>query len=186
MDRREALSVVSVLFGGMVVGSTAFLNGCQTKRPEPLYGLLNIDDKLLLDELGEAILPETDTSPGARELKIGTFINTIVSDCYSPEEQSIFMNGLKNIRELCNGRFGKSFTDLNSESRNEVLEFLENENKSINPESGKKHYYRMIKQLVIWAYLSSRKISVDVLGYVPVPGKYEGCRPYQTGDKAIL
>lgn len=186
MDRREALSVVSVLFGGMVVGSTAFLNGCQTNRPEPLYGLLNIDDKLLTDELGETILPGTQTSPGAGELKIGTFINTIVSDCYSPEEQSVFMNGLKSIRELCLDRYGKSFTDLDQKSRNEVLEFLENENKSFNPEPGKIHYYRMIKQLVIWAYLSSRKVSVEVLGYVPVPGKYEGCRPYQPGDKAIL
>jgi hypothetical protein len=90
MDRREALTVVSALFGGTVVGATAFLGGCQPASQQPLRGLMNIGDKLLVDEVGETILPRTETSPGAGELKIGTFINTIISDCYSPEEQAVF------------------------------------------------------------------------------------------------
>ncbi len=186
MDRREALSIVSVLFGGMVVGSSAFLTGCQSRRSEPLSGVMNIDDKLLIDEVGESILPKTSRSPGARELKIGTFVNSIVSDCYSPQEQSIFTNGLANLKDLCSERYGKSFPELGMETRSTILEILENENKSYQSGSGDIHYYLMIKQLVIWAYLSSRKVSIEVLGYVPVPGKYEGCRPYQPGEKAIL
>ena len=186
MDRREALSIVSVLFGGMVAGSATLLNGCQSHRSEPLYGLLNIDDKLLIDEVGESILPASDSSPGAEELKIGTFVNTIVSDCYSPEEQTVFTEGLKNLRDLCQDRYGKKFSSLSPEAKVSILETLEKESGSYESQSGEMHYYRMIKQLVIWAYLSSRKVQIEVLGYVPVPGKYEGCRPYREGDKAIV
>jgi hypothetical protein len=185
MDRREALSIVSVLFGGMVAGSSTFLSGCQSHRTEPLHGLLNIDDKLLIDDLGETILPASDSSPGAGELKIGTFVNTIVSDCYSPKEQAIFTEGLKSLRDLCQDRFGKNFSRLNPEAKVSILEILEKESGSHDSQTGDMHYYRMIKQLVIWAYLSSRKVQIEVLGYVPVPGKYEGCRPYRPGDKAI-
>lgn len=186
MDRREALSMVTALFGGVVVGSSTFLNGCQNHRPEPLYGLLNIDDKLLIDEVGETLLPKTEHSPGAGELKIGTFINTIVSDCYTPGDQYIFMQGLKSLEDLCKDRYGKSFRQLNPGHRYTILEFLENESKTYIAEPGEVHYYLMIKQLVIWGYLSSRMVSIDVLGYVPVPGKYEGCLPYHPGNKAIL
>jgi hypothetical protein len=186
MDRREALSIVSVLFGGVVVGSSAFLNGCSPRRSEPIYGLLNIDDKLLIDDLSEVILPKSDRSPGAGELKTGSFINTIVSDCYSPQEQTIFMQGLKKINALCEKQYGNIFSDLHQESKVATLETLEKESKSYQNELGEVHYYHMIKQLIIWGYLSSRKVSVEVLGYVPVPGRYEGCRPYQEGDKAAL
>jgi hypothetical protein len=186
MDRREALSIVTVLFGGVVVGSSAFLTGCQSPRPEPLYGLLNIEDKLLMDEVGETILPKTERSPGARELRIGSFINTIVSDCYNPQEQAVFMRGIQELNDLCKSRHGKNFPDLNLESRSSIMEILETESKFDKNETGEVHYYRMIKQLVIWSYLSSRKVSTEVLGYLPVPGKYEGCRPYQEGEKAIL
>lgn len=186
MDRRKALSVVTALLGGTVVGSGAFLSGCNPARRQPLKGLLNIDDKLFMDELGETILPKTGKSPGARELKIGSFINTIVSDCYTSEEQAVFMKGFEKLNDLCRSRFGKIFVDLDPENRNEVLDILEKES-SGNPEYNHiPHYYLMFKQLIIWSYLSSRKVSVETLGYVPVPGRYSGCVPYQEGDKAIL
>lgn len=186
MDRREALSVVSALFGGTVVGATAFLGGCQPARQQPLHGLLNIADKLLVDEVGETILPHTESSPGAGELKIGTFINDIVSDCYSPEEQAVFLDGLIALNETCRSRFGKEFPHLNTENRHAVLDVLESESRQPVDDKGPTHYYRMLKQLVIWAYLSSRKVSVEVLGYVSVPGRYEGCLPFNEGDKAIM
>jgi hypothetical protein len=186
MERREALSLVSVLFGGTVVGSGAFLEGCQPARHQPLSGLLNIDDKILIDEIGETILPQTEKSPGARELKIGSFINTIVSDCYSQAEQAVFMDGLHELSELCRSRFGKKFQGLDTPARHEALDILEEESRRSVNQNGMPHYYLMFKQLIIWAYLTSKKVSVEILGYVPVPGRYEGCLPYREGDKAIF
>lgn len=186
MDRRKALKIVSALYGGVVIGSTAFLNGCSSGRKSPLSGLLNIEEKLLMDEIGETILPKTNNSPGAAELRIGTFINTVVSECYNPAEQELFMNGIVDFQDISNARYGRKFADLNMEARYAILQIVEEEARSYREEKGELHYYSMIKQLVVWAYLSSRQVSVEVLGYVQVPGRYDGCIPYKEGDKAVL
>ena len=46
------------------------------------------------------------------------------------------------------------------------------------------HYYSMMKQLTVWGYLSSEKVGTQVLRHVPIPGRYEGCLPYEKGEKA--
>jgi hypothetical protein len=97
-----------------------------------------------------------------------------------------FLNGLRDLNESCRSRFGKEFRRLNTENRHAVLDILESESRQRVDDKGIPHYYRMLKQLVIWAYLSSRKVSVEVLGYVSVPGRYEGCLPLNEGDKAIM
>ncbi len=186
MDRREALGIMSLFIGGTIVGAEAFLSGCQPTREKPLTGILNEKEIALMDEIGECILPETKTSPGAKEVKIGAFINTIVCDCYSPQEQSAFMEGIDKINKLCRKKFGKIFNKLLNENRNGILEILANESRTYKSENGIPHYFEMIHQLVTWGYLSSEKVMVDVLGYIPVPGRYDGCIPYKPGDKINL
>ena len=64
MERRELLKIIAVLTGSAFVGGDVFLSGCKTttKKGE---GLLSADDIALLDEVGETIIPVTDT-PGAK------------------------------------------------------------------------------------------------------------------------
>jgi hypothetical protein len=45
------------------------------------------------------------------------------------------------------------------------------------------HYFSLIKQLTLWGYFTSEVGSTKALNYLPLPGKYEGCIPYQKGDK---
>ena len=42
----------------------------------------------------------------------------------------------------------------------------------------------MIKQMTVWGYFSSEVGATQALRYVPVPGRFEGCIPYNEGEKA--
>lgn len=189
MDRREALSIVSVIAGGTVVGAGNFLAGCKSKESKSIFGLLSQENINLTEEIAETILPKTTTTPGAKDVAIGKFFNTIVSDCYNAEEQQSFLDGLSRFNELCIEKVGDDFQDLNPEKKEEVILHLEEESRAYNqnrPEGQPVHYYSMVKQLSIWGYLSSEKVGTQVLRHIPIPERFEGCIDYQKGEKSYI
>jgi hypothetical protein len=46
------------------------------------------------------------------------------------------------------------------------------------------HYFGLMKQLTLLGYFTSEIGATQALRYLAVPGKYEGCIPYNKGDKA--
>ncbi|MGH2553929.1 MAG: gluconate 2-dehydrogenase subunit 3 family protein [Chitinophagaceae bacterium] len=46
------------------------------------------------------------------------------------------------------------------------------------------HYFTMMKHLTLWGYFTSETGCREALRYNPVPGRYEGCVPYNKGDRA--
>jgi len=180
MKRRNALRLTAVLMGGTIVGSDVFLSGC-TNAPTT-KALFTDKDIALLDEIGETILPETKESPGARAAKIGDFMKTIVTDCYSEKEQTVFLDGLAGINALAEKSFGGEFSSLGTEDKIAFLNGLDKEARA-TPE-GQLHYFGLMKQLTIWGYFTSEPGATQALRYNPVPGRYIGCIPYKTGDRA--
>ncbi|MDH5398032.1 MAG: gluconate 2-dehydrogenase subunit 3 family protein [Cyclobacteriaceae bacterium] len=176
MNRRDALSLTALTLGGTIIGSEMFLSGCTSKKTLPTGQA----DALLLDEVGETILPETADSPGAKAANIGEFMFTIVNDCYNPEEEKLFFDGLKKLEETASQQYSSNFAALSAEDKHELLLALDKEAK----EEGKVHYFTMLKQLTIWGYFTSEPGCTKALRYNPVPGRYEGCIPYEKGDKA--
>ena len=211
MNRREALSRVALIFGGTIIGAEAFLSGCKTTPAK--VGLFSVDDIALLDEVGETILPTTASSPGAKAAQIGEFMKTIVTDCYTEDDQRIFTEGIGKLNDASKKKFDKEFMDLSAEQKTAFLVDLDKEAKAraqeikdrndklteeqkhqiaLDKNDGKykrdpnddPHYFGMIKQLTLWGYFSSKPGATQALRYVAVPGKYEGCIPYKKGDKA--
>ena len=187
MNRREALSAVSFLLGGTIIGGQAFLSGCSQKTETPA-DFLTDDDISLLNEIGETILPATSTSPGAKEARVGEFMKSIVADCYSDTEKGIFTNGLMQFRADAKQKFNLDFLKMDESQKREMLLSLEKEakvytsSKQLNdPEV---HYYSMIKQLTVCGFLSSEAGATKALRHVAVPGRYEGCIPIQKDEKA--
>ena len=46
-------------------------------------------------------------------------------------------------------------------------------------------FYRSLKSMVLWGYLSSEQIGTEVLVYDPVPGEYDGDYPLsETGGRS--
>lgn len=185
MDRREALKLTALILGGTVAGSQAFLAGCSSKTRKTGSGMISAGDIPLLDEVGEIILPATPESPGAKAVKIGQFMNTIVTDCYTDEEQKIFTAGLKKLGDRSNQMFSEDFMALSADQRFQVIARLDSEATSHSEsDPDHPHYFTLIKQLTIWGYFTSEPGCTQALRYIQTPGHYEGCGPYKKGDKA--
>ena len=188
MDRREALSMVSLICGGTIVGASGFLAGCTENHQKSIMGLLDSSQQRLIEEFAEIILPKSVESPGAKDVEIGKFINSIVSDCYSELEQQAFLDGLIKLDEISEQSFGNTYLKLSVADKNELIQNLESEAKLFNQsrQSGNPpHYYSLMKQLTIWGYLSSEMVGTKVMRFTPIPGRYEGCLPYENGANAF-
>jgi hypothetical protein len=188
MNRRDAISRVSLLLGGTIVGAEIFLAGCTNHNKSVGAAGVNFsnDDVAFLDEVAETILPATDT-PGAKAAKVGEFMTVIVRDCYEEKEQKIFIAGMRTLNETSKKQYGKYFLESSPEEKHDLLVALDKEQKDYmdkKKEGDPKHYFRLMKELTLWGYFTSLPGATQALRYVAVPGRYEGCIPYKKGDKA--
>jgi hypothetical protein len=188
MNRREALSAVGFLFGDTIIGAEAFLSGCSNSTSPKTTGLLSNNQVALLDEVGETILPTTASSPGAKEAKVGEFMDVMIKDCYSPEDQKIFIDGITAIDKASKTKYGGDFVELKPEEKHALLLTLDEEASKYKeirkPEDPENHYYSMMKQLTLLGYFSSEVGATKALNHVAVPGHYEACVPLKSGQKA--
>ena len=204
MDRREILKLITVLTGGAMVGGQAFLSGCNAGGKADAG--FTADNMALLDEIGETIIPATDT-PGAKAAKVSEYMKAIVSDCYTTAEQEVFYKGLSEVQALSEKMYSKSFMDITPQQRHDLLISLEKEAKDYDkvqydndsPSREKaiqrgrpyefiptpSHYYTMLKQLSIAGYFTSEIGSKQALRFVPGPGKFDGAYPYTKGERAF-
>ena len=189
MNRRDAITRVSLLLGGTLLGAEAFLSGCHNAPEKTIGGggtNFSNDDIAYLDEVAETILPATDT-PGAKEAKVGEFMARIVKDCYTEKDQKIFLDGMQALNEASKKKNGKAFMESTPEQRHDLLVDLDKEQKAYTDKKQKDdpaHYFRMMKELTLWGYFTSEPGATKALRYVAVPGKWEGCIDYKKGDKA--
>jgi len=188
MNRREALSSVALLLGGTIIGAEMFLSGCTNAEKNIGSAGLNFspDDISFLDEVGDTIIPRTDT-PGAKDAKIGDFMHTIVRDCYDEKQQKIFVDGMASLNQSSKQKNGKNFLDSSPAERKALLIDLDKEQMAYTAKKKPEdppHYFRMMKELTIWGYFTSEPGATQALRYIAVPGRYEGCIPYKKGDKA--
>ena len=188
MNRREAISRVSLLLGGTILGAEAFLAGCSQPEKNIAGAGINFsnDDVAFLDEVAETILPATDT-PGAKEAKVGEFMTRIVRDCYTEKDQKIFIDGMQKLNDESKKKYGHGFVAIKPEERHDLLVEMDKEQKTYTTqkkEDDPAHYFRMMKELTLWGYFTSEPGATKALRYVPVPGRYEGCIDYKKGEKA--
>jgi len=134
----------------------------------------------LLDEIAETIIPRTDT-PGAKDAACGLCMAQVVTDCYSPEEQAQFRNGLAALNERTSDRF----MEMMPEERAALFRTLHPELKAPETEgtSPRPYYFTMIKQLTLWTFFSFEVGAKQVLRYVAIPGRFEEI-VYAPGMKA--
>src|SRR6218665_2037935 len=106
MERRELLKNIALLTGGVFIGGELFLSGC--KSGAKLEAGFTPETIALLDEVAETIIPATKT-PGAKAAKVGDFMKTFVTDCYTKTDQEAFTKGIVQLDEACKKANGKSF-----------------------------------------------------------------------------
>jgi hypothetical protein len=180
MNRRDAIKSFALMMGGTMVGANAILTGCAPD--DQIVGLeFSPKDIAFLDEIGEAIIPTTDT-PGAKATKIGEFMQMMVKDTYNAEQQQTFLDGLNYIKKDFKTSKGKDFMDASVEERTEYLNELKA--KAVDSQEKGPAVIGMLQDLTVLGYFTSEIGATQQLNYVEIPGRYEGCIEYKPGDKA--
>ena len=181
MNRRDALKSVVLLMGGTVIGSTALLTGC---APDSQLKELTFsaEDLAFLDEIGETIIPTTDT-PGAKATKIGEFMQMMVKECYDADQQTTFISGLTTIRTDFKGEKSLEFMEATPEDRLAFLNAL-HQKYVASGEEKKPQIIHMLRDLTVLGYYSSEIGATQALRFVETPGRFDPCIDYKKGDKA--
>lgn len=159
------------------------MQGCQPSYAidwEPQF--LNKDQAILVGEIAETILPETETL-GAKSLHLDEFIDLMLKEAFTAEEQEAFTGGLADLEQKCQGATGSAFLDLSPEAR---LAFLQEEERSLRADAMNSNPALLqLKELTLVGYFTSEYAGTEVLEFKPVPGHYYGCVDYEGGPAQI-
>lgn len=185
MNRREAITQVSWILGGTIIGAGIFLEtGCKSST-EQAKDFFDAETIALLNEMGETILPKTST-PGAKEAKVGEFMAVMVKDCYTEDDQKIFREGINKLEKQCKDENGKNFMECTPQERTKLFVKMDGLQKTYmegkTPEQPS-HYFRMVKELTLLGFFTSEIGSTKALRYIESPGSYDGDVPYKKGDR---
>lgn len=187
MNRRSALKKTGLL-AGAAVAMPSMLSLLQACKDEPRLTwqpeFLTENEARTISSLVDTILPRTDT-PGALDVKADLFIDKVIAKSYTEEDQQQMRAEIAAFNEDCKNDHGAIFPDLSEEKKTEVLKAAEKSNGKFNPgvwgktigDQGPIGFYRSMKSMAIWAYLTSEEIGENVLSYDPIPGNYEPCKP---------
>ncbi len=167
MQRRQLLKNMALILGGTISAPTVLAMENFDKlstNSESVSGFkfTNIQSQLIA-EISEIIIPKTDT-PGAKDVGVPDFIEMMLKDCYKEPEQLSFMEGLVSMEKV-------KFLSLNSDEKNGVLKFLEQETKKITGKATP--FWRLIKELTLLGYFTSEAGLKASFEYVQIPGKLE-------------
>ncbi|BAU55129.1 gluconate 2-dehydrogenase subunit 3 family protein [Mucilaginibacter gotjawali] len=205
MNRRDAIGRVALLMGGAVIGAEFFLSGCRPNGASNVDDLFKQENADFLNEVAETILPTTASSPGAKAARVGQFMAVMVRDCYTPADQTTFIEGISKLDDASQKKYNAKFVALTMAQRTELLiaadaeqkEYYKQLYKKIAPEEAKhkgdinyvapdqpNHYFKMMKELTLLGFFTSQVGATKALRYIETPGHFDGCVPYKKGDKA--
>jgi hypothetical protein len=192
MNRREAIQRAAIIMGGSLLGADSLL--ANTINWEAMddaeyskgIGIFSKAQIKLMNEVADTILPTTST-PGAKAAKVGQFIAVMVSDCYEPTDQKMFTDGLAALDLRCKEKFGKTFMRASKSQRHDYLVELDKaqkEDAKTRKNGDPPNFFKTFKDLTLFGYFTSEIGATQALRMVEIPGRYDGCMPYQKGDKA--
>jgi hypothetical protein len=168
MDRRSALRSFVILSAGI-----ALVPSCKEEKVKGAVSLKHIqlsgDEENMLANLAETIVPAKAEAPADAA---HFFVLAMVDDCYSPEEQKKFMEGLKKFDEAAQQQFKKPFAKASSEQKHQLLREMESKK-----ESGEavNFFYNTTRSLALQHYTTSKYYLVTVRKFEMAPGRYNGC-----------
>ena len=189
MNRRNAITQLSLILGGTlslptVQAMSRFETGSLSKNESNAFALTT-EQRSLLSEVAEHIIPKTDT-PGAIEAGVPEFIEMMLRDCYRQPEQQRFMDGIEQLQQ-------QNFLTQSKTQQVEILKKLEadtkeemrafqvkrikmgdNDDKEVMKTQLKGlPYWRLMKELTLLGYFTSEQGLNANFEYVPTPGKFE-------------
>ena len=172
MDRRTAIRTALIISAG-----AALLPSCRQKEKNAVsYRNFSVtgEQQEMLSGLTGFIIPTTDFV-GAADVKADEFTLMMVDDCYSPDKQKQFVNGLQQFDKATTKKYGSTFADCTIPQKKEWLATLESKK---DAPADVLTFYQIVKQHTLQAFTSSKPYLLQVRKYNMVPGpNFKGCIP---------
>lgn len=186
MNRRQVLQRVAYLMGGAISAPAVLgvLNGCSPKPPEASWQpvFLTKEQGALVGTIAEIIIPRTDT-PGAIDVGVPAFIDTMLKDVYTQEDRDRYVEGLQAFDGAARAAYGKAFIDTNESQQAELVKQFHDEAVAVElaydprPKTLQRPFILLTKELTLLGFFCSEPGATQVLQYVQVPGGYQACVP---------
>lgn len=175
ISRREAIRRAALVLGAGMTPS--LVRGALEQKPTAAAGdapvYLTVQHFALVAALAETIIPRTET-PGAFDVGVPQFIDVLYGEFLTEEETKTLTDGLDRFGASCEATQGKPYEDLEPEQRSAFLAGAVEA-----PAGDERKFHRLVRELTILGYFTSREVGTSVLHYDPVPGRFDGCIPIE-------
>ena len=183
MNRREVLQHAARMMGGVLSypALVGVLNGCSAKSSADFHPVFFSDAQgALVAELSEIMIPRTST-PGAKDVGVPAFIDSMLKDVYAPVDQQRFLLGMAEFERAAKQAYGRSFMNMDGAQRSVLVHGIHDtavadELKSRAANAPVHRAFILgVKELTMLGFFTSEIGATQVLQYVAVPGSYRGC-----------
>jgi hypothetical protein len=174
-SRRDAIKAIATLCGLTLSASSLSTLASTFSSPKDVKRrakkLLPADHVALLAEVGETIIPTTDT-PGAKAANVHNFVNEYACYCSTKEQQAVIKASLDTIESSSQKTFKKTFLALSDSEKTAHLTALEKAQDGFTQED--RQAFKYLKSLITFGYYTSEIGASQELAYLAIPGGYKG------------
>ncbi len=184
IDRKEAIKRTGALLGGVIFAPNILgvLNGCTAKSDFEWNPVLFSDKQArLVTTLADVIIP-ADEYPSASEVGVPAFIESMVKDVYTKDQRNRFLEGLDRFADDARIELNAEYFDSVEEQRYQFTYSQNQKALDVDP-SPEPPFFLTFKELTILGYFTSEVGATQVLRYEPIPGRYDGCIPFEEVER---
>ncbi|WP_198683017.1 gluconate 2-dehydrogenase subunit 3 family protein [Peristeroidobacter agariperforans] len=186
MNRRQVLQRAAYLMGGALSAPAVLglLSGCAPKQEEALWEpvFFSKEQGAIVADVAEIIIPRTKT-PGAKDVGVPGFIDTMLKDVYEQADRDRYLAGLKEFDDAARKAHGKPFVELSKAQQTEQVRKFNDDaiatelSYDPRPKDLKRPFILMTRELTLLGFFCSEVGATQVLQYVAVPGGFQACVP---------
>ena len=182
MKRRDALKNLGLAAGFAITAPSIFslLQSC-TSAPTWMPAYFSKDEKEVVVNLVDIILPRTEGVPSATEVNVPQFIDKYITEVLNAEDQKAIRISFTEIIATLKPTAETDIRDVTTAQYTALLDahlLVKGEidkDRLANPEAlqpTKNEFLNHLKYLTIMAFVGSEEIGENVLMYDPVPTAY--------------
>lgn len=182
MKRRDALKNLGLAAGFAITAPSIFslLQSC-TSAPTWMPTYFTNDEKEVVINLVDIMLPKTEGTPSATEVNVPQFIDKYITEVLNAEDQEAIRISFTEIIATLKPTVETDIRDVTTAQYTALLDAHLlvkgdiDKDRLANPEAlqpTKNEFLNHLKYLTIMAYVGSEEIGENVLMYDPVPTAY--------------
>jgi len=179
MNRRHVIKGMGViaLYSSFPAVLSEFLSSCKNQDKKLRAGFFSEEEFHLLEQITDIMLPAT-TTPGALDAQTPYFVDLVIKDCMSRDDQELIRKGLRQMSTDAK----EKFSSLSAQKKSDVVKKID---EAAFHNDQNQAWFRIVKKLTLIGYFTSQEGMTKALNYVKIPGEYKACIPYKKGDKAL-